>query len=246
MFIEYGELSTKFYELTKPIGASVGGDLEYYYQRLENVEGKILEAGVGTGRVMIPFIKKGLLMVGVDLSHQMLAQCKANLAKEGLEAALFLGNLTGLELFDKYKAIIMPTGSFCLLPKANVKEILDSFYDHLEDGGKLIVDLEFPLWFAQNEVAVNHCLIDEETGILFTSTAQAMDWHSQKVSYVHRYDLVCKGYIQKTEISNFVLYWYGLDEFAMFLEKSGFSNIDYEVGYGKDPKASLFTFFAEK
>lgn len=246
MFVEYGELSTKLYELTKPTGTSVGGDLEYYYQQLQNVKGKILEAGVGTGRVMIPFIKKGLTMEGVDISVQMLEQCKINLLEEGLEATLYQGDLTALDLPSKYEVIIMPTGSFCLLPKAKVKEILTSFHNHLETGGKLIVDLELPSWFVPNEVVASNYSIDEETGILFTATAQTMDWHNQKVSYIHRYDLVRKGYIEKTEVSNFALYWYGLDEFASLLEKCGFSKINYEVGYGKDKKASLVTFFAVK
>ena len=246
MFVEYGELSTKFYELTKPIGTQANGDLDYYYQQLKNIKGKILEAGVGTGRVMIPLIKEGLLVEGVDLSKQMLDQCKVNLAKESLEAALFQGDLTALDLPNKYEVIIMPTGSFCLLPKSKVNEILSSFYNHLDIGGKLIIDLELPSWYLQNEVVVRHHFIDGESSILFTSTSQIMDWHNQKTSYIHRYDLIHKGYIEKTEVSNFVMYWYGIDEFSLLLEKCGFSKINHEVGYGKDSKASLFTFFAEK
>ena len=246
MFIEYGELSTKLYQLTKPVGTSVAGDLEYYYQQLKGIKGKILEAGVGTGRVLIPLLKKGLLVEGVDLSQQMLDQCRANLDKEGLTAALYQGDLTALNLPCKYEAIIMPTGSFCLLPKMKIAEILSSFYNHLEPGGKLIVDLELPSWFVKNEVSVRHCPIDDETGIVFTNTAQSIDWFKQKTSYIHRYDLVRNGYVMKTEISNFVLHWYGIEEFVLFLEKFMFSNVNYVVGYGKDPDASLVTFIAEK
>lgn len=246
MFVEYGELSTKLYHLTKPPGTSVGGDIDYYYRQLKNVKGKILEAGVGTGRVMIPFLKKGLHIEGVDLSKEMLQQCKTNLAKEGFKANLFQGDLTALNLANKYEAIIMPTGSFCLLHKVKVNEVLRSFYNHLETNGKLIVDIELPSWFIPNQVAVKHYMTDEKTGILFTSTAKDMDWHSQKTSYIHRYELVDSGGIKKTEISHFVLYWYGIDEFTLLLEKCGYSEIKYEAGYGKDSGASLITFFAER
>jgi ubiquinone/menaquinone biosynthesis C-methylase UbiE len=246
MFVEYGELCTKVYQLTKPIAASVGGDLEYYYEQIKYVKGKVLEAGVGTGRVMIPFIKKGLTVEGVDISEQMLEQCKANLSQEGLEATLYQGDLTALNLPDKYEAIIMPTGSFCLLPKVKVKEILNSFYNHLENGGSLILDLVLPSWFVQNEVVVSNYLLDDETGILFTGTAQEIDWHSQKTSYIHRYELIRKGYVEKTEVSNFVLHWYGIEEFSSLLENCGFGKIKHETGYGKDSKSSLITFFAEK
>ena len=246
MFVEYGELCTKLYELTKPVGTSVGGDLEYYSQQLKNVKGKILEAGVGTGRIMIPLIKLGLTVEGVDLSRQMLDQCRDNLAKENLDAPLYQGDLTALALPCKYEAIIMPTGSFCLLPKSKVCEVLTSFYEHLEYGGRLIIDIELPSWFVKGEVSVNQYPLDHETGILFTNTAQGMDWHSQKCSYVHRYELLHNGSVSKTEISHFVLYWYGIEEFCLLLEKCKFDKITYEAGYGKDAGASLVTFIAEK
>ena len=56
---EYGELSTTFYELTKPIGYSIEGDIEYYIKKLEDTSGLVLEAGVGTGRFFVALIKKG-------------------------------------------------------------------------------------------------------------------------------------------------------------------------------------------
>lgn len=246
MFVEYGELSTKMYELTKPIGYSMNGDLEYYYQQLASVKGKILEAGVGTGRLMIPFIKKGLTIEGVDLSEHMLEQCRKNLVKEGLEGKLYQGDLTALQLNVAYEAIIMPTGSFCLLPKRYAAAVLHSFYSHLTVGGKVIIDLELPSWFVENEVTTSHYPMDKKSGILFTSTAQTMDWHEQKTAYIHRYDLVREGLIEKTEVSNFVLYWYGIEEFTMLLKAAGFSSVDSDIGYGKDPNSSLVTFVAVK
>lgn len=246
MFVEYGELSTKMYELTKPIGYSMNGDLEYYYKQLKDVKGNILEAGVGTGRMMIPFIEKGLAIEGVDLSEQMLAQCQSNLKKAGLEGMLYQGDLTNLQLEKQYEAIIMPTGSFCLLPRSKVNDILQSFYRQLTEGGKLILDIELPSWFVEKEVETASYPIDEESGILFTSTAQTMDWHEQKTAYIHRYDLVRNGYVEKTEVSNFVLYWYGIEEFLLLLKANGFSTAFYEVGYGRDTTASLVTFFADK
>lgn len=246
MFVEYGELSTKMYELTKPIGHSMNGDIEYYYEQLKAVKGKILEAGVGTGRMMIPLLQKGLLLEGVDISNEMLLQCQSNLAEAGLNGKLYQGDLTALQLEDVYEAIIMPTGSFCLLPRNKVNEILQSFYRHLETGGKVIIDLELPSWFTANEVETNSYPIDDKSGILFTSTAQTMTWHEQKTSFIHRYDLVKDGYVEKTEISNFVLYWYGIEEFILLLKTNGFSSVSYEIGYGKDTTASLVTFFAVK
>ena len=246
MFIEYGELSTKLYQLTKPVGHSINGDLEYYYTHLKNTRGKILEAGVGTGRIMIPLLQKGLKIDGADISAAMLHQCKANMLTADIAGQLYREDLTKLNLPQKYESIIMPTGSFGLLPRDRVRITLRSFYQQLEDGGKFIVDLELPTDFVPNNVSTGQFPIDDNLGILFTSTSQAIDWHNQKTSSIHRYDLLQNGKILQTELSNFVLYWYGIEEFRLLLEHAGFSSVECQLGYGKDPSSSLMTFIAAK
>lgn len=246
MFVEYGKLSTKLYEITKPVGFSIDGDIEYYYDHLKKCQGPILEAGVGTGRMMIPFIQKGLDVEGVDLSNEMLDQCRVNMNQAGVRGVLYQGDLTKLDLKKEYEAIMMPTGSFCLLPRVIIKKVLNSFYNHLKNEGQLMIDIELPMWFQSDEVSVTDYPISDNEGLLFTSTAQEMNWHEQKVSYIHRYELIEKGVVQETEISNFTLYWYGIEEFKELLQQTGFSNITYTVGYEKNNQASLFTFFATK
>ncbi len=246
MFVEYGKLSTMMYEITKPVGHSIDGDLEYYFEKLKNCTGKILEAGVGTGRMLIPFIQNGLDIEGVDLSEQMLKQCRNNMKKNQVEGVVYQGDLTQLNLKQRYEAIIMPTGSFCLLPRELVIKVLNSFFNHLKDEGRLILDIELPSWFEVGEVTVSDYSLTPESGILFTSTAKSMNWHEQKVSYIHRYELIEHGIITETELSHFTLFWYGVREFELLLKEVGFSEITYSVGYEKDDGASLVTFFAKR
>ncbi|HCM89485.1 MULTISPECIES: class I SAM-dependent methyltransferase [Vagococcus] len=246
MFIEYGKLSTKMYEITKPVGRSIDGDIEYYYEQLKGVKGLILEAGVGTGRMLIPFIQDGLQVEGVDLSAEMLKQCRVNMEKANIVGNIYKGDLTKLNLEKKYESIIMPTGSFCLLPRGIIKDVLKSLKNHLTSNGKLILDIELPSWFTPGEVLISNFPLSNNEGILFTSTAKEMDWHEQKVSYIHRYELIEDGIVKDTEISDFCLYWYGIREFEALLTTVGFTNISYTIGYGKNESASLVTFFAEK
>lgn len=246
MFEEYGELSTMLYDHKNPVGRSYGGDIEYYYGKLKDISSLILEAGVGTGRVLIPLLQKGLKVDGVDLSPEMLAQCKANLERHGVNSALYQQDLTKMSLPNKYTAIIMPTGSFCLLPKSIVKDILVSLYRHLEVGGIVILDLLLPTDFVSGKVETVSYELGSNTGILFTITSQGIDWVSQKTSYIHRYELLKDGQIAQSEISNFILHWYGISEFEMLLKSAGFTEISYELGYGDDSQKSLITFSAVK
>ena len=244
MFKEYGELSTILYELTKPTGHSVGGDIEYYYEKLKNIDAPILEAGVGTGRVLIPLVRKGLTVDGVDISSEMLAQCKINMEKHGVNANLYQKDLVDMLLPRKYGAIIMPTGSFCLLPKERARDALTSFFNHLNIGGRVIIDLELPADFKKGETISYSKPLSDDMGILLTNFSESIDWVAQKTQYIHKYELLKNGEVQKTEISNFTLYWYGISEFEMLLQSIGFAEIQYELGYGVDKQASLVTFTA--
>ncbi|MCL2593711.1 MAG: class I SAM-dependent methyltransferase, partial [Defluviitaleaceae bacterium] len=188
----------------------------------------------------------GLTVDGVDLSAEMLAKCRLNLDKHKICAKLYQQDLTSLDLPNKYGAIIMPTGSFCLLSKNLVNDVLNLFYSHLDDGGKIIIDLEFPMDFKSGEVRSYSYPLCNDIGILFTSSSQDIDWIAQKTSYIHRYELLKNGEVQKTEVSNFTLYWYGILEFEMLLKSAGFVDISYELGYGTSNNSSLITFSAVK
>ena len=245
MFKEYGELCTILYEHTKPVGCSIDGDIEYYTKKLRDIPGRVLEAGVGTGRMLIPLLKSAITIDGVDISDEMLGQCKINMAKHDVSANLYKQDLTKLSLPCKYDAIIMPTGSFCLLPKSHVQNILIGFRNHLNDGGKLIIDLEMPVDFKSGKTTASSFPLSAETGLILTSLSEGIDWLEQKTSYIIRYELIENGEVLKTEISNFTLYWYGITEFEMLLSSSGFKGIEYEIGYGNN-QTQIITFTASK
>lgn len=245
MFKEYGELSTMLYEHTKPVAHSINGDIEYYTEKLKNISGRVLEAGVGTGRMLIPLIKSGVVIDGVDISDEMLEQCKRNIEKHNVSANLYKQDLVELSLPCKYDAIIMPTGSFCLLPKSRAQDILTNFHNHLNDAGKLILDLEMPIGFQEGATTSSKFQLSPNTGIILTNYNEQIDWLAQKTSMISKYELVEEGEVTRTEVSNFTLYWYGLIEFEMLLIRSGFDHIEYEIGYGNN-QTDIITFIAHK
>jgi len=75
----YSNLSSEVYDLDKYIGRSFG-DVEFYSERLANCTGRILEPGVGTGRMLIPLLEQGLKVDGFDVSEEMLNICRISLS----------------------------------------------------------------------------------------------------------------------------------------------------------------------
>lgn len=71
MYSSYGELCTEVYDISKPLGYSFG-DVEFYTQRLIHSKGKVLEAGCGSGRVLIPLLEAGINVDGLDNSTEIL------------------------------------------------------------------------------------------------------------------------------------------------------------------------------
>ncbi len=245
MFKEYGSLSTRLYEHTKPIGTSLDGDIEYYSDKLKSMTGPVLEAGVGTGRMLIPLVKNGLDVDGVDLSNEMLDQCQINMKNYGVTANLYQQDLLNLAMPRKYQAIIMPTGSFCLLPRDIIKDVLFNFLNHLEYDGKLIVDLEMPVGFTEGQTSQSNFSLDQNTGIITTNFNENIDWFNQKTSSISKYELIENGQVTQTEYSHFTMYWYGLDEFEMLLNSIGFAEIEREFGYGTG-SSEIVTYIATK
>lgn len=243
-FSYYGELCTEVYDLTKKVGQSLDGDIEYYRERLKNCEGRILEAMVGSGRIMIPLLQSGLRVDGVDYSSDMLASCRQRCEVHELNPNLYKANLKELSLPNKYEAIIIPTGSFLLIEKRNESiDVLKRLYEHLEPGGKLILDLILP----NNKFHIDgkfegtaaYTLPNGDT-ITKEEKLVDVDWLNQyKVSYI-KYEKWREGKLIQSELQRFSLRWYGIDEFKLILENVGFTDVvvsaDYK--YGQQPTHS--------
>ncbi|MCS6940231.1 MAG: class I SAM-dependent methyltransferase [Roseiflexus sp.] len=69
---------------------------------------RLLEAGVGTGRIALPFIEAGYFYVGVDLSRRMMGQLRQKLNGRTHQAHLICGDVMRLPLSDAvFDAVVM-------------------------------------------------------------------------------------------------------------------------------------------
>jgi SAM-dependent methyltransferase len=249
-FSYYGELCTEVYDLTKKIGQSFGGDIEYYRDKLKNCKGLILEAMVGSGRVIIPLLESGLNVEGVDYSHEMLESCRQHCNEFELKPKLYESNLQDLSLPNKYEAIIIPGGSFLLIEKREESiKALKRLYEHLEPGGKLILDLFLPdINFEVGKILRTSTfpLPNGDTITLEDKLVEVDFFNQYKVSHL-KYEKWRKGNLIQTELQHFALRWYGVEEFKLVLESIGFSKVIVSDGfnYGNQPTSSTQKFVYE-
>ena len=121
-------------------------DLEFYLELARQSEGKILELGCGTGRVLLPIAEAGAEIVGIDLSPSMLAQCGEKLKSrpEAVQRRVLLvqADITDFELEKKFSTIIIPFRPFQHLLSISAQlACLGCAHRHLQPGGLLAFDL---------------------------------------------------------------------------------------------------------
>ena len=120
-----------------------GQEIEYFQQFVERGQ-PALDAGCGTGRLLLPWLRAGLDVDGCDVSADMLALCMERARREGFEPALFLQPLHELAPPRRYRTIVV-CGVFGLgSTRAQDQEALRRFHQYLEPGGTLVLDNAVP------------------------------------------------------------------------------------------------------
>ena len=101
-------------------------DLPFEYGRyrpirrmlFEGIGGRILDAGVGTGRNM-PFYPPGSEVVGIDLSPRMLDRARLRKERLGINVELREMNATRTDFSDAHFDFVVATFLFCVLDEAD-------------------------------------------------------------------------------------------------------------------------------
>lgn len=243
--LRYGRLCSLVYQLDKPIGTSFG-DVEFYGSLLADVAGEILEPAVGTGRILIPLLRRGLRVRGYDTSAHMLAVCRDNCAAHGLDPVLFEADLVSFREPATFEAIIIPAGSFALvIGREHAKQALHNLRASLAPGGRLIVDVE-PLQAPTQPEPMGHWW--HGTDLVTLTCHPGVPASPRCVTSWCRYELWRDGQLVQSELEPFTLQTYDLDEFAGLLQETGFATVavhaDYQAGRHPTPETRVWTFEA--
>ncbi|QTD41861.1 bifunctional 2-polyprenyl-6-hydroxyphenol methylase/3-demethylubiquinol 3-O-methyltransferase UbiG [Sporosarcina sp. Te-1] len=253
-FSYYGELCTTVYNLTKPIGHSFGGEIAYYKERLKGCKGRVLEPMAGSGRFMIPLLEEGVRVEGVDVSPEMLASCHKQCEERGLAPTLYEADITELSLPHRYEAITIPAGSFQLIEERHdAMNVLKRLYEHLEPGGRLLLDLFLPDAVFDNigtfVGTTAYSLPNGDTITMEEKLVEADLFRQRKVSYL-KYEKWREGKLIQTELQRFAICWYGIEEFKLILQSIGFTDVvvsaDFQYGTPPSSQDQTFTFEAVK
>ena len=126
-----------------------GADIAFWQVMATAGSEGLLELGCGTGRVLLPLVRAGHTVTGLDLAASMLARCRTNLQAEPPEVrdrvTLLEADMTSFELDRRFAQIYCAFGTFHHLRTVEQQlACLAQCRRHLLPRGTLILDLINP------------------------------------------------------------------------------------------------------
>jgi SAM-dependent methyltransferase len=120
-----------------------GPEIDYFGQFVAAAQ-PALDAGCGSGRLLLPWLRAGYDVDGCDASADMIERCRESANRQGLAPNLWVQTLHELAPPRRYNTIVA-CGVFGLgSTREQDEEALRRFHDCLEPGGKLLLDNEMP------------------------------------------------------------------------------------------------------
>ncbi len=105
--------------------------------------GRVLELGIGTGRIALPLAMKGVEIHGIDASPAMIAQLQAK--PGGQNIPVTLGNFADVGVEDKYALIFVVFNTFyCLLSQEEQVRCFHNVARHLSKDGVFLLEAFVP------------------------------------------------------------------------------------------------------
>ncbi len=141
--VEYPSFIARFYDA---IYARVrdGVDNRFFLDEIARAGGKVLEIGVGTGRIFAEARRNGADIYGLDVSRCMIEKLKEKIPPED-QGRLWIQNAAAMQLPVNFSLVIAPFRVLShLITVEDQIECLNRVWEHLEPGGRFIFDLFVP------------------------------------------------------------------------------------------------------
>jgi trans-aconitate methyltransferase len=233
----YGDLCTLFYDAEKP---EAGSDEVDYYADLIRSEGEpALEAMCGSGRLMLPLLRLGLRVHGVDSSPAMLRSLVARCTASGLPPPIAQrGTVEGLTAKVTFRVALIALGSFQLLVDERVRgRSLAALRGALVPGGNLAIQAFVPDFTSPGRSGERSVTLSDGSKIVL-KTSITLDRARQVYHSRNYYVRIDADKAVAHEEEEFSVRWYSPQQLADALSEAGFRDIKLVGGY-KDRSTPL-------
>jgi SAM-dependent methyltransferase len=119
--------------------------LAFYEDKIALYGSPVLELACGTGAYLIPLAEKGISIVGVDISDEMLSRAKEKAAARNVAVDLRKSDIRDFELNQKFPLILLLGNSLQhLSTREDVEKCFAAVKRHLTANGRFVVEVFNP------------------------------------------------------------------------------------------------------
>jgi SAM-dependent methyltransferase len=137
----YGEAWHEVYDTWHPVDGRVVSAVAALRKLADG--GRILELGVGTGRLAIPLSRGGVQIHGIEASARMLSVLRSKAGGENIPVTV--GNMRDVPADGRFAVVFVAASTlFCLLTQEDQVRCFENVSRHLEDDGHFVVECFVP------------------------------------------------------------------------------------------------------
>ena len=122
---------------------TTGPEIEYFRQFVQAGQ-PALDVACGAGRLLVPYVGAGLDVDGCDASADMVQLCREAAGAVGASPTVTCQAMHELDLPRRYRTIFVCGGLGLGSTREQDQLALRRLYEHLEPGGRLVLDNEVP------------------------------------------------------------------------------------------------------
>jgi SAM-dependent methyltransferase len=119
----------------------VGDEVTWLLERLGAECRSVLEPGSGSGRMLEAFARRGVEIVGIDISASMVEFARERLARAGVGVEVVHADMTDFDLGRTFDGAICPINTLGHLDAAALARHLACVARHLAPGAKYVVQV---------------------------------------------------------------------------------------------------------
>ncbi|MGD8199197.1 class I SAM-dependent methyltransferase [Ornithinimicrobium sp. W1679] len=234
-----------------------GPEIAYFRQFVEAGQ-PALDVACGAGRLLVPYVEAGLDVDGCDASADMVSLCAQAAAAVGATPNLYCQPMHELDLPRRYRTIYVCGGLGLGSTRAQDEQALRRLHEHLEPGGRLVLDNEVPYadpsgWArwppgtrqglpAPDEPPAERQLGPDGDEYALVSRMLSLDPLEQQESWeIHAYRWR-DGSLVDEERHRLTTNLYFRAELVMMLQRAGFGDVEVQGGYDGLPPTADDTF----
>lgn len=215
-------------------------EFDFYRTEIEQAKGGALELACGSGRLLLPYLKEGLNVEGVEASPEMITLLRRKAQKGGVEPGeLYCQKPHELSLKKTYDLIYCPLGSFQLISdRTHAQTTLEKCFRYLNPGKKLVIALFLPWNEVSSSVGGWSTVSDRRLSAKDMRQILREEVKHDPVEQVIfvrlREETWLKREILEVQERCFSVRWYSKGEFFSMLKEAGFSEIQVERKYSSN------------